>query len=93
MIPDTMRAAVLRTPGGELHVETIRTPRPRVNEVLLKVSACGLCHSDLHVIGGHIAFPSPCVLGHEVAGVIVEIGAGTTVPGLEVGMRAAAGRV
>ncbi|MBK7819792.1 MAG: zinc-binding dehydrogenase [Tessaracoccus sp.] len=90
MIPDTMRAAVLRTPGGELEVETIRTPRPRVNEVLLKVSACGLCHSDLHVIGGHIAFPSPCVLGHEVAGTIVEIGTGTTVPGLEVGMRAAA---
>lgn len=89
MIPETMRAAVLRGPGGPLNIETIRTPRPRVNEVLLKVSACGLCHSDLHVIGGHIAFPTPCVLGHEVAGTIVEIGEGTTLPDLEVGSKVA----
>ncbi|HMR49509.1 MAG TPA: zinc-binding dehydrogenase [Arachnia sp.] len=89
MIPETMRAAVLRAPGAPLTIETIRTPRPRVNEVLLKVSACGLCHSDLHVIGGHIAFPTPCVLGHEVAGTIVEIGPGNTNPDLEVGMRVA----
>lgn len=89
MIPETMRAAVLKAPGGPLTVETIRTPRPRNNEVLLKVSACGLCHSDLHVIGGHIAFPTPCVLGHEVAGTIVEIGPGSTNPDLAVGMQVA----
>jgi len=89
MIPETMRAAVLKAPGAPLTVETVRTPRPRINEVLLKVSACGLCHSDLHVIGGHIAFPTPCVLGHEVAGTIVEIGPGDTNPDLEVGMQVA----
>lgn len=89
MIPETMRAAVLKAPGAPLTVETVRTPRPRINEVLLKVSACGLCHSDLHVIGGHIAFPTPCVLGHEVAGTIVEIGPGNTNPDLEVGMQVA----
>lgn len=55
-IPDTMRAAVLRDYDKGLQVETIRTPRPKSGEVLIKVTACGLCHSDLHVIGGAIAF-------------------------------------
>ena len=68
VIPDTMRAAVLRDYDKGLQVETIRTPRPKAGEVLIKVTACGLCHSDLHVIGGAIAFPLPAVLGHEVAG-------------------------
>lgn len=73
-IPETMRAAVLRDPAEGLRIERIRTPRPKAGEVLVKVSACGMCHSDLHVLGGAIAFPMPCVLGHEVAGEIVEVG-------------------
>lgn len=90
-IPDTMRAAVLHTPGEGLTVETIRTPHPKTGEILLKVAACGLCHSDLHVIGGAIAFPTPAVLGHEVAGTIVDLGPGNEHTGLEVGMKAAGG--
>ncbi|MEW6955451.1 alcohol dehydrogenase catalytic domain-containing protein, partial [Trueperella pyogenes] len=62
-IPVAMRAAVLRDPNVGLQIETIKTPRPREGEVLIKVIACGMCHSDLHVIGGKIAFPLPCVLG------------------------------
>ena len=73
-IPETMRAAVLRDHDEGLRVETIRTPRPKAGEVLIKVAACGLCHSDLHVIGGAIAFPLPAVLGHEVTGTLVEVG-------------------
>ena len=88
-IPVTMRAAVLREPGRGLQVETIKTPRPRAEEVLIKVTACGLCHSDLHVIGGAIAFPTPCVLGHEVAGTIVELGEGLQATHLAVGQRVA----
>ncbi len=84
-IPSTMRAAVLREPGAELVVEELRTPRPQVGEVLLRVTACGLCHSDLHVIAGKIAFPTPAVLGHEVSGQIVEIGPGSEHTGLRVG--------
>ena len=91
VIPDTMRAAVLRDYGKGLQVETIRTPRPKAGEVLIKVTACGLCHSDLHVIGGAIAFPLPAVLGHEVAGTIVELGPGTEHTGLEVGQQVAGG--
>lgn len=91
VIPDTMRAAVLRDYDKGLQVETIRTPRPKAGEILIKVTACGLCHSDLHVIGGAIAFPLPAVLGHEVAGTIVELGAGTEHTGLEVGQQVAGG--
>ena len=91
VIPDIMRAAVLRDYDKGLQVETIRTPRPKAGEVLIKVTACGLCHSDLHVIGGAIAFPLPAVLGHEVAGIIVELGPGTEHTGLEVGQQVAGG--
>ena len=51
-LPTTMRAAVLRKPGEPLVIETLNVPRPRHGEVLLKVTACGLCHSDLHVLPG-----------------------------------------
>ena len=90
-IPETMRAAVLRDHDEGLRVETIRTPRPKAGEVLIKVAACGLCHSDLHVIGGAIAFPLPAVLGHEVTGTIVEVGPGNEHTGLEVGQNVAGG--
>ena len=90
-IPETMRAAVLRDHDEGLRVETIRTPRPKAGEVLIKVAACGLCHSDLHVIGGAIAFPLPAVLGHEVTGTIVEVGPGNGHTGLKTGQNVAGG--
>lgn len=88
-IPATMKAAVLRDVEKGLEVEEIRTPHPKAGEVLVRTSACGLCHSDLHVISGAIAFPKPAVLGHEVAGEIVEVGPGNEHTGLEVGQRVA----
>lgn len=84
-IPRTMRAAVLRDCSRGLEIERIRTPHPHAGEVLVRVSACGLCHSDLHIISGAIAFPLPAVLGHEVAGTIVEVGSGNEHTGLRVG--------
>ncbi|RJF41455.1 alcohol dehydrogenase [Actinomyces sp. 2119] len=90
-VPDTMQAAVLREAGKGLQVETLRTPRPRAGEVLVRVAACGLCHSDLHVMGGAISFPLPAVLGHEVSGTIVEMGPGAEHTGLEVGQQVAGG--
>ncbi|MGC5566841.1 Zn-dependent alcohol dehydrogenase [Streptomyces sp. FR-108] len=54
----------------------IRDPGP--GEVLVAVSAAGLCHSDLSVLDGTIPFPVPVVLGHEGAGVVEEVGAGVT---------------
>ncbi|HLQ06734.1 MAG TPA: zinc-binding dehydrogenase [Nitrososphaerales archaeon] len=71
-----MRAAVLRRVGEPLVLEEIKRPEPKVGEVLVKVSACGVCHSDLHVIKGELPFPLPAVLGHEVSGVVEETGPG-----------------
>ena len=88
-IPETMKAAVLRDPAKGMQIETIKTPKPRSREVLIKVAACGMCHSDLHVIHGKIAFPYPCVLGHEVTGEIVEVGPDNDHTDLEVGQKVA----
>lgn len=78
-----MRAAVLEVPGEPLKLERIPIPQPKAGEVLVKVAACGVCHTDLHVIKGEVAFPTPCVLGHEISGTVAALGAG--VAGPEVG--------
>ncbi|MDF2492098.1 MAG: S-(hydroxymethyl)mycothiol dehydrogenase [Microbacterium sp.] len=76
-IPATMRAAVLAGDDAALRIMTVPTPTPRADEVLLEVIACGVCHTDLHVMKGEVAFPRPAVLGHEVSGRVVAIGAGS----------------
>lgn len=68
-----MKAVVLSEVGGHLAIEEIPKPRPKTGEVLVKVVACGVCHTDLHVMKGEVRFPLPCVLGHEIAGVIEEV--------------------
>ncbi|AUZ33845.1 alcohol dehydrogenase [Arthrobacter sp. PGP41] len=77
VIPATMKAAVWDGEGARLNVESIPTPEPQKDEALVKIAACGVCHSDLHVMKGEVAFPSPAVLGHEISGTIVAIGEGT----------------
>jgi S-(hydroxymethyl)glutathione dehydrogenase/alcohol dehydrogenase len=69
-----MRAAVLNAVGDRLSVEDVERAAPGPSEVAISVAACGVCHSDLHVIKGEVAFPVPCVLGHEVAGTVIEVG-------------------
>ncbi|MGY1815308.1 zinc-binding dehydrogenase [Blastococcus sp. SYSU D00820] len=73
-----MRAAVFTGDAPVLRVEEVPRPTPRRGEVLLEVAACGVCHTDLHVMKGEVAFPSPCVLGHEVSGVVAEFGPDVT---------------
>jgi succinate semialdehyde reductase (NADPH) len=68
-----MKAVVLAEVGGQLTLEDIPTPQPRAGEVLVRVAACGVCHTDLHVIKGEVKFPLPCVLGHEISGVVAEV--------------------
>ncbi|ETX03358.1 zinc-binding dehydrogenase [Candidatus Entotheonella palauensis] len=81
-----MKAAVLSEIGGHLTIENIPTPQPKAGEVLVKVTSCGVCHTDLHVVKGEVAFPMPCVLGHEIAGVVAEVAPDVThiQPGQEV---------
>jgi succinate semialdehyde reductase (NADPH) len=75
-----MAAALLETAPGVLHIEEIPVPEPMAGEVLVRVSACGVCHTDLHVIKAEVAFPLPAVLGHEISGTVVSLGPGVQGP-------------
>ena len=68
-----MKAAVLERVGGPMRIEEIPEPTPRAGEVLVKVAACGVCHSDLHVLKGELSFQLPAVLGHEISGTIAAV--------------------
>ena len=70
------RAAVLIAPGEKLRVETVEAEPPRAGEVLVRIGAAGLCHTDLEVIEGQLAYPMPIVLGHEAAGTVTAVGPG-----------------
>jgi (R,R)-butanediol dehydrogenase/meso-butanediol dehydrogenase/diacetyl reductase len=72
-----MRAAVFNKPGEFLALQDIETPKAAPHELILKVRACGICGSDLHMTEAHTMMPLPpgSVLGHEFAGEIVEVGA------------------
>jgi S-(hydroxymethyl)glutathione dehydrogenase/alcohol dehydrogenase len=72
----TMRAAVLDHPGSPLRVESLDLDEPREGEVLVRITASGVCHSDLHVRDGEWPRATPLVLGHEGAGVIEAVGPG-----------------
>jgi succinate semialdehyde reductase (NADPH) len=75
-----MSAAVLNLPQGPLLVERIPIPQPKTGEALVRVHACGVCHTDLHVIKGEVAFPTPAVLGHEISGTVMALGPATAGP-------------
>ena len=74
-----IRAAVLEEFGQPLVVQDVELAGPKAGEVLVRVEACGVCHTDLYTASG--ADPtgySPCVLGHEGAGVVEDVGEGVT---------------
>ncbi|WP_411732731.1 Zn-dependent alcohol dehydrogenase [Paeniglutamicibacter sp.] len=73
-----MRAAIMHETGSPLVIEEVEIDDPMPGEVLVKVLASGLCHSDLHVIQGKLTNPLPVILGHEAAGVVEAVGAGVT---------------
>ena len=74
--PMRMQAAVLWEPGRPVEVRDVELASPKQGEVLVKVAACGVCASDLHVVDGELPEQLPLVLGHEASGVVVETGAG-----------------
>lgn len=74
-----IRAAVLEEFGQPLEVQEVELDEPRAGEVLVRLAACGVCHTDLYTASG--ADPTgyaPCVLGHEGAGVVEGVGEGVT---------------
>lgn len=72
------RAAVLNKVGAPLAIDELEMQPLQAGDVLVRVRASGLCHTDLEVIQGALAYPMPIVLGHEGAGVVEEVGAGVT---------------
>jgi S-(hydroxymethyl)glutathione dehydrogenase / alcohol dehydrogenase len=73
-----MKAAVLHAANQPLTIEEVELTKPQSREVLLRTAFAGLCHSDLHFIEGLYPHPTPCVLGHESAGVVEAVGDGVT---------------
>jgi NDMA-dependent alcohol dehydrogenase len=84
-----VKAAVLYEPGTKCVIEEIELDPPQAGEVMVKISASGMCHSDEHLFTGDLAMPPemeeeygmsqyPVILGHEGAGVVTEVGPGVT---------------
>jgi NADPH2:quinone reductase len=90
-----MRAAIIETPGT-IRVGTISDPTPKPDELVIKVRACGICGTDLHIAAGELPpVPYPIVPGHEFAGEVVAVGSdiaqqtNTTAAGIRIGTRVA----
>ena len=74
-----MLAMILEVPGRPLRVADLSRPSPGSNQILLRVHACAVCRTDLHVVDGELPGPKlPLVPGHQVVGSVVEIGQGVT---------------
>jgi len=73
-----MKAAVLNGPKTPLKMTELTIDEPRAGEALVRVVVAGVCHSDLHFIEGTYPGQYPMVLGHEVAGIVEEVGPGVT---------------
>jgi S-(hydroxymethyl)glutathione dehydrogenase / alcohol dehydrogenase len=73
-----MRAAILESVPGELVIDEVQLTDVGPDEVLVRTAACGLCHSDLHVMEGKMTMPVPILLGHEASGVVEAIGSDVT---------------
>jgi propanol-preferring alcohol dehydrogenase len=81
-----MNAMVLESPGLPLRSTELPIPKPGPEEVLLRVAACGVCRTDLHVADGELPNPKlPLVPGHQIVGIIEAVG--ERVDGLETGQR------
>ena len=71
-----VQAAVIERAGAPVSIETLSLADPGPDEVLVRMTSAGVCHSDLHVRDGHWQRPGPIVMGHEGAGIIETVGAG-----------------
>jgi NDMA-dependent alcohol dehydrogenase len=71
-----VRAAVLNTVGEPFALETLDLAEPRAGEVLVRIAAVGVCHSDWHLVSGDTKHPLPVVAGHEGAGIVEALGPG-----------------
>jgi propanol-preferring alcohol dehydrogenase len=81
-----MQAMLLERPGGPLKQVELQVLEPGPGQILIKVAACGVCRTDLHILDGELHHPKlPLVLGHEIVGHVAALGPG--VEGFAIGMR------
>lgn len=74
-LPSVMRAMLLEAMGQPLQLRALNVPQPQGHQVLLRVRACGVCRTDLHILEGDLQKPKlPLVLGHEIVGEVVAVG-------------------
>lgn len=74
-LPETMKAMVLEQQGQPLVLTTVPLPYPSSQQVLIKIIACGVCRTDLHIVDGELTNPKlPLVPGHEIVGIVVSKG-------------------
>ena len=73
-----VRGVVASSKGAKVTVETVLVPDPGPSETLVRVQACGVCHTDLHYREGAITDSFPILLGHEAAGIVEKIGDGVS---------------
>ncbi len=78
-----MRAAVMREAKQPLTIESVEIGPVKPDDVLVKMGAASICHTDLEVLEGQLKYPMPMILGHEAAGTIAEVGSNVT--GLSIG--------
>ena len=75
----TMRAISFEAPGQPLRLVELPVPHPRAGQVLIKVHACGVCRTDLHIVDGELNEPKlPLILGHQIVGTVVAAGSGAS---------------
>ena len=76
-----IKAAIVRAPHAPFVIEPVRLDAPRDDEVLVKLTATGVCHTDIAIVEQILPLPMPYVLGHEGAGEVVEVGKSVTAVG------------
>ena len=70
-----MRAMVMHKPGAALRLEQLDIPTPSAGQVLIRVTACGICRTDLHVLDGELNQPTlPLIPGHQIVGRVEALG-------------------
>ena len=77
-MPQTVKAVIARAKGAPVELVDIVVPDPGPGEAVVKVEACGVCHTDLHYREGGINDDFPFLLGHEAAGIVEAVGEGVT---------------
>src|ERR1700712_5394106 len=77
-MPSTVKGVIARAKGAPVEVVDVVVPDPGPGEAVVRIQACGVCHTDLHYREGGINDEFPFLLGHEAAGVVESVGAGVT---------------